>query len=111
VVGIGLNAANIVDLIGSGGLLSLLIFIIGSLLVGLLLGGRDNQVRSVMGLGTAQRNVAAAIVVSTQNFPGTDTLILVLEAAIIMLLVLFPTSRQFGARSSNGSGTAESVAE
>ena len=111
VAGLGLNASNIVGLIGSGGLLGLLIFIIGALLIGLILGGRDNQVRSVMGLGTAQRNVAAAIVVSTQNFPGSDTLVLVLVAAIFMLLVLLPTARQFGARSSTGSETAEPAAE
>ena len=111
VAGLGLNASNIVGLIGSGGLLGLLIFIIGALLIGLILGGRDNQVRSVMGLGTAQRNVAAAIVVSTQNFPGSDTLVLVLVAAIFMLLVLLPTARQFGARSSKGSETAEPAAE
>ena len=111
VAGLGLNASNIVGLIGSGGLLGLLIFIIGALLIGLILGGRDNWVRSVMGLGTAQRNVAAAIVVSTQNFPGSDTLVLVLVAAIIMLLVLLPTARQFGARSSTGSETAEPAAE
>ena len=111
VAGLGLNASNIVGLIGSGGLLGLLIFIIGALLIGLILGGRDNQVRSVMGLGTAQRNVAAAIVVSTQNFPGSDTLVLVLVAAIFMLLVLLPTARQFGAHSSTGSETAEPAAE
>ena len=44
--------------------------IIGSLLIGFLLGGRDPAVRSVMGLGTAQRNVAAAILVSVQNSQG-----------------------------------------
>ena len=35
------------------------------------LGGRDPAVRSVLGLGTAQRNVAAAILVASLNFAGT----------------------------------------
>ena len=41
VVGLGLNIANIIDLIGTNGLLALLLFIVGSLLIGMLLGGRD----------------------------------------------------------------------
>jgi hypothetical protein len=36
---------------------------VGALLIGLLLGGREARMRSVMGLGTAQRNLAAAMLV------------------------------------------------
>jgi predicted Na+-dependent transporter len=68
VVGLGLNVSNILNLIGSNGLLALLLFIVGSLLIGLVLGGRDPGVGTVMGLGTAQRNMSAAILVSAQNF-------------------------------------------
>ncbi len=99
VVGLGLNVSNIIDLIGSLGLLALLLFIVGSLLIGLLLGGRDPAVRSVMGLGTAQRNVAAAILVSVQNFAGTNTVSFVLVAAVLLLLVLLPTAKRMSARS------------
>jgi BASS family bile acid:Na+ symporter len=99
VVGLGLNISNILSLVGTGGILALLLFIIGSLLIGFLLGGRDNAVRSVMGLGTAQRNVSAAILVSAQNFAGTMTLPFVLVAAILLLLVLLPTAKRMGFRS------------
>jgi BASS family bile acid:Na+ symporter len=98
VVGLGLNAKNILGLIGSGGLLALLIFIAGSLLIGLLLGGRTPEVRSVMGLGTAQRNVAAAIVVASQNFTEGNTLTFILVASILLLLILLPTAKRLGAR-------------
>ena len=98
VVGLGLNVSNIIDLIGSGGIVALLLFIVGSLLIGLVLGGRDPQVRSVMGLGTAQRNVSAAILVSAQNFSGTNTLPFVLVAAILLLLILLPAAKRLGAR-------------
>lgn len=98
VVGVGMNLANIVALIGSFGLLALLIFIAGSLAIGLLLGGRDPAIRSVMGLGAAQRNVSAAILVSVQNFSGSDTVSFVLVAAILMLLILLPAARRMGAR-------------
>ena len=60
VVGLGLNVANVISLIGTGGFLALLLFIVGSLLIGFVVGGRDPGVRNVMGLGTAQRNVSAA---------------------------------------------------
>ena len=87
-------------------LMALLLFIVGSLLIGLLLSGRDPAVRSVMGLGTAQRNVAAAILVSVQNFSDSDTVSFVLVAAVLLLLVLLPTGRAMGARSQAPSGKA-----
>ena len=96
VVGLGLNISNILSLIGTGGIVALLLFIVGSLLIGFLLGGRDASVRSVLGLGTAQRNVSAAILVSAQNFAGTMTLPFVLVAAILLLLILLPTARRIG---------------
>lgn len=99
VVGLGLNVSNILSLIGSGGILALLLFIVGSLAIGYLLGGRDPSIRSVTGLGTAQRNVSAAIVVSAQNFSGTMTLPFVLVGAILLLLLLLPTAKRLGARS------------
>lgn len=96
VVGLGLNVSNIIRLISTGGILALLLFIVGSLAIGYLLGGRDAGTRSVMGLGTAQRNVSAALVVAAQNFAGTDTLVLVLVAAIFLLLILLPTAGRMG---------------
>lgn len=110
VVGLGLNVANIIDLIGSWGILALLLFIVGSLLIGFVCGGRDPAVRSVMGLGTAQRNVSAAILVSAQNFGGTTTLPFVLVAAILLLLILLPTARRMGARKPAAAGAADPAA-
>ena len=65
----------------------------------MLMGGRDPAVRSVLGLGTAQRNVAAAILVTSLNFPGTMTLPYVLVASIVLPLILIPTAKRFGRRS------------
>ncbi|MFN2197354.1 MAG: bile acid:sodium symporter family protein [Anaerolineales bacterium] len=98
VVGLGLNVSNILSLVGTGGLLALLLFIVGSLVLGFVLGGSNPGMRSVMGLGTGQRNVSAAIVVAAQNFSGTMTLPFILVAAILMLLILLPTAKRLGAR-------------
>jgi predicted Na+-dependent transporter len=98
VTGLGLNVANIISLIGSWGFLALILFVVGSFLIGFVLGGRDPAVRSVLGLGTAQRNVAAAILVSTLNFPGTMTIPYVLVASIVLPLILIPVARWLGKR-------------
>jgi len=104
VVGLGLNVSNVIDLIGSGGFLALLLFIAGSLAIGLLLGGRDPGVRNVLGLGTAQRNVSAAIVVTLANFAGTNAVPFVLAASILLPLILLSVARAMGGRSQTASG-------
>lgn len=98
VVGLGLNVSNILDLIGTGGILALLLFIAGSFAIGFVLAGRDPGARSVLGLGTAQRNVSAALVVAAQNFAGSNALPFVLVGAIVMLLMLMPAAKRLGAR-------------
>jgi predicted Na+-dependent transporter len=98
VVGLGLNVSNVIGLIGTGGFLALLLFIFGSLLIGFVVGGRDPGVRNVTGLGTAQRNVSAAIVVTLANFAGTNAVPFVLAAAILIPLILLPTARWLGGR-------------
>ncbi len=98
VTGLGLNVSNIIDLIGSFGFLALILFVVGSLLIGFVLGGRNPGVRTVLGLATAQRNVAAAILVTTLNFSGTMTLPFILVASVVLPLILLPTARRMGAR-------------
>ena len=98
VTGLGLNVSNIVDLIGSGGFLALILFVVGSLLIGFVMGGRNPAIRGVLGLATAQRNVAAAILVTTLNFSGTMTLPFVLVASVVLPLILLPVARRMGAR-------------
>jgi predicted Na+-dependent transporter len=98
VTGLGLNISNIVSLIGSRGFLAVIIFVIGSLIIGYALGGRRASTRAVVGLGTAQRNVAAAILVTSLNFSGTMTLPYVLVAAILLPVILIPAARMLGRR-------------
>jgi predicted Na+-dependent transporter len=98
VVGLGLNVSNILGLLGTGGILALLLFVGASLAIGLVLGESDPAARSVMGLGTAQRNISAALVVGSQNFTDPNVLTTVLVGAILLLLVLMPTARRLGAR-------------
>jgi predicted Na+-dependent transporter len=98
VVGLGLNLSNILSFIGSRGIGAVVLLIVGSLVIGMLCGGRDPGVRSAMGLSTANRNGAAALLVATQNFSGTDTLPFVLVGVVLMLLILLPVAKRIGAR-------------
>jgi BASS family bile acid:Na+ symporter len=102
VVALGLNLANVISLIGTRGFLALLLFIFGSLLIGFVVGGRDPGVRNVMGLGTAQRNVSAAILITLQNFAGTNAVPYVLVAAILLPLILLSIAGWLGRRSEAG---------
>ena len=65
--------------------------------------------RSVLGLGTAQRNVAAAILVTTINFPGTTTLPFVLVASIVLPLILLPTAKRLGQKQRAGRAGGQPV--
>ena len=98
VTGLALNISSIISLIGSRGFLALILFIVGSLIIGFVLGGRNAATRSVLALGTAQRNIAAAILVATLNFSGTMTLPYVLVAAILLPVILIPVARMLGRR-------------
>jgi len=99
VVGLGLNISNILSFIGTLGILAMVLLIVGSLAIGLLFGGRDPGIRSAMGLSTANRNGAAALLVATQNFSGTNTLPFVLVGVVLLLLILLPAAKLLGKRS------------
>jgi predicted Na+-dependent transporter len=97
VLGLVLNFSEMIALVGSLGILAGIIFILVSLVIGYLLGGSNPQDRSVMGLGTAQRNISAALVVAAQNFT-TDVITYLLVIAIIGLVVLMPAAGEIGKR-------------
>ena len=90
-----------IDLVGSLGILAGILFIVLSLVVGYLLGmagGPEGGIRSVMGLGTAQRNISAALVVAAQNF-DSNVITYLMVIAVIGLVVLMPAAGELGKRS------------
>jgi predicted Na+-dependent transporter len=100
VLGLVLNFQAMIDLVGSLGILAGLIFIVLSLAVGYVLGmagGSGGGIRSVMGLGTAQRNISAALVVAAQNF-DTNVVTYLMVIAVIGLVVLMPAAGELGKR-------------
>lgn len=97
ILGLVLNFSSMIALVGTFGILAGIIFILVSLVIGYLLGGSEARDKSVMGLGTAQRNISAALVVAAQNFTA-DVITYLLVIAIIGLVVLMPAAGEIGKR-------------
>jgi BASS family bile acid:Na+ symporter len=94
-----LQFSSIIGTIGTGGIIAVLIFEVGALAIGLLLGGKDGGMRSVMGLGTAQRNLAAAMLVAGQNFASDpNVLIMVTLISIFGVSLLMVAGGEMGKR-------------
>ena len=93
--GVILAWSDIVDLVGTGGLLAAVVFLVVALGLGYVSGGSDPATRSVLGLGTAQRNLSAALVVGAQNF-SSESLTYVIVIALIGLAILMPVGGELG---------------
>src|SRR5438477_699108 len=91
---IGVNLNNVLAVFGTRAILAGLLFIIISFGIGWLLGGPEPDARRVLALGTAQRNIAAAIVVAAQSFEDPKVVVMVIVVAIVGLLILMPLSRR-----------------
>ena len=90
---------SIVGLIGTRGILAAAVLIVGGLAMGYLGGGSDAGKRSVLGLGTGQRNLSAALVVAGQNFSDDpDVLAFIIVAGMIGLIILMLGAGEFGRR-------------
>ncbi|MEO8425971.1 MAG: bile acid:sodium symporter [Verrucomicrobiota bacterium] len=87
------NFKSVLTVFGTRGILAGLLFIAAAYGVGWLLGGPAADTRLVLGLGTAQRNIAAALVVGSQSFTDPKVVVMVVVVAIVGLLILMPLSR------------------
>ena len=106
-----LEFSTIIGTIGTGGILAALVFVGGSLAIGLLLGGKDAGMRPVMGLGTAQRNLSAAMLVAAQNFAkDPNVLVMVMLVAILGLVLLGVVAGEMGKRAQPAGGAAPAPA-
>ena len=96
------NINSVLAVFGTGGILAGLLFIAVGFGAGWLLGGPGMDTRPVLALGTAQRNIAAALVVGGQSFSDPKVVVMVVVVAIVSLLVLMPLSRLLARRSPAG---------
>jgi BASS family bile acid:Na+ symporter len=93
-----LNFKNIISVIGTGAFIAIIIFIVVSFVLGYFLGGPGRDTKSVLGLGTAQRNLEAALVVGSQNFSDPNEVIMIVVAGVLGLFILMPIAGEIGKR-------------
>lgn len=84
------NAPLFARLLGTRAIPAAVLLIVGGFLMGFLLSSGRFHRRAVMGLGAGQRNIAAAMVVASQDFDDPRTLVMVVLFSVIDLVVLFP---------------------
>jgi BASS family bile acid:Na+ symporter len=101
-----LNFNNLLSLYGTRGVLASVIFLALGAAAGWLLGGRDPGTKGVLALGTAQRNIAAALVVAGQSFPDPRVVVLVVVVAIVGMLMLFPLASVLAKRAGQDGAAA-----
>jgi BASS family bile acid:Na+ symporter len=92
------NIQNIVALFGTRGILASILFIFAGAGFGWLLGGPGLGTKGVLALGTAQRNIAAALVVGGKDFDDPKVLVMIVVVAVVGLLILMPLARVLGTR-------------
>ncbi len=95
-----MNIKTILGTVGTGVLLAGVLFYIGAFLIGFLLAfGNDQGIKSVLGLGTGQRNMSAAFVVAVGNFADRpDVIITLVVLSIVDLVVMLPLGNEIGKR-------------
>ena len=87
------NFNDVLSVFGTHAILAGLLFIALGYAVGWALGGPGADTRLVLGLGTAARNIAPALVVGSQKFSDPSVAVMVVVVAIVGLLILLPLSR------------------
>ena len=93
-----LQFRNIIGAIGSWLILGTLLLVVGAYLIGYLLSfGSDAAGRKVAALGTAQRNLAAALLVGA-SFGDPAILVMTLVACLVLMAPLLVTAGELGKR-------------
>lgn len=98
VLTIVMNLRDTLDILASRAVVAVLLLLAGSFAIGFLIASPRRERRVVLGLGTAQRNIAAATVVALEDIKDNDTLVLVVVASVLDLLILIPLARWLRAR-------------
>lgn len=95
---VALNLKSVASLFGTWAIIAALLFAVLSAATGWLLGGADRASCITLGIGTALRNVAAALVVGAQNFKEPKVSVMVVVTALVALIVLLPLAHFTGQR-------------
>jgi BASS family bile acid:Na+ symporter len=95
---LGLNGGALLGTLGSGAIFASVIFVGFTFAAGFLLGGPEPGTRRVLGLGTGQRNIAAALVIATSGFSDPQVVTMLLVETVAGLILLLAATYFFRSR-------------
>ncbi|MBN3895087.1 MAG: bile acid:sodium symporter [Nostoc sp. NOS(2021)] len=95
VVRLAVHFYEIITLLQTGAILVCAVFIVFSFSVGYLLGGPGIDTQRVLGVGTAQRNFAAALLVGASNFDDPNVVSVIMVTSLLMLVIVLIAGQKF----------------
>jgi len=96
---LGGNLGNVIDLLGTGAILAVILLLAVAMGAGYLLGGPDAPTQRTLAMASGQRNIAAAFVVATGSFADRPQVVVLLAAAgLIGMIVVMPVAGWLGKR-------------
>ncbi len=95
------NGQELLELLSARSVLSSILFVAVAFGIVFALGGRVVEAREVLGLGTAARNIPAALLVGGQNFTDPGVAVMVIMVALVSLALLAPLTFLFSRRRLN----------
>lgn len=99
VLSLAVNWSSLVGAFGTKSFIAAIIFIAIAFPVAYFMGGSNSGTRSVMGLGTAQRNLGAAMAIASANFASQpNVIVMIIVVAVIGLALLMGTAGELGRR-------------
>jgi BASS family bile acid:Na+ symporter len=84
---------NMIVIVGTGAIFVGLAFVLAAFGLGYLAGAGKDHLEDVGGLGTAQRNTAAGIIIAVQNFRDPNVLVMLTLANILGIVMLLFIAR------------------
>lgn len=79
---------DLVGVIGTTSIFATIIFILVSLGIGYFLGGPAGGTKRVLTVGTAQRNLSAALAIAAINFTDPDVMVMIPVVALAGLVLM-----------------------
>lgn len=97
---------SLVGMVRSGAILAVL-FVVGAAFgVGYLAGWGKDHHEDIGGLGTAQRNTAAGLIIATENFSDPTVLVVLIIATLVSILLLLLLARALSRDNAPGAAPA-----
>ena len=79
------RSAAMKKLVGTNSIVAMLLLIVGSMLIGWIMGGPPRETRRIMAVNTSMRNVALCLAIATGSFSDTDVTAEVVAFSALML--------------------------